>query len=330
MEKSLIDNALDFIDRAARDLWDPALRPEQQLKYSTVELYEGIELILKARLLQEHWSLVIADINRHGKKAFDEGDFISVNLQNAWKRLKEFCDEDLDPKILEAFDALRKLRNRYVHFSCKETRANVMAIQLKAWHHILHLLGNNIEMLGPLHEMQATILEAARANMHKSDEYLVAKFNELGSTISELDKSENVFIVTCPDCSKRALCIGDPGDGFPKCLVCEIEFDGDRLADEYAYSQDHWWKHPKHGVDDDLGWCTECGFQSVVPADEVSEKIANYFKNVPRESGEDWEYWLCFCCGNPEIGPPRHCHNCGASFFNFSEESSCPACDGYP
>jgi hypothetical protein len=58
MQSRLIDNALDFIQRAARDVWSVELTPQQQLKYSTIELNEGIKLLLKVRLLQEHWSLI--------------------------------------------------------------------------------------------------------------------------------------------------------------------------------------------------------------------------------------------------------------------------------
>ena len=36
------------------------------MKYATVELWDGIELILKARLMSEHWSLTFRNPGKLG------------------------------------------------------------------------------------------------------------------------------------------------------------------------------------------------------------------------------------------------------------------------
>jgi hypothetical protein len=88
METKLIDNALDFVLRAASDLWDKEITEEQQLKYSTIHLFEGIELFLKARLMKEHWSLVLRDLDKYRHESFERGDFQSVNYDLARGRLE--------------------------------------------------------------------------------------------------------------------------------------------------------------------------------------------------------------------------------------------------
>lgn len=131
METGLIDNALDFMLHAATSLWDERLSEEQRLKYSTVELFQGIELLLKARLVQEHWSLILGDPGKFAEKkdayeTYAAGDFVSVAYNAARDRLKAYCSVDIGRPADTAFGALRQLRNRYVHFVCTETEAAIM------------------------------------------------------------------------------------------------------------------------------------------------------------------------------------------------------------
>ena len=50
---SLVLNAFDFLERAVREL-------EKSPKYSVLHFFNSIELLLKARLLKEHWALVVS------------------------------------------------------------------------------------------------------------------------------------------------------------------------------------------------------------------------------------------------------------------------------
>jgi len=121
METHVIENALDFIIRAADDFWSEELTDRQQLKYSTIELYEAIELISKARLMKEHWSLILRNIDKYQKDSFEKGNFVLVNLELAIDRLKNVCNIELRPSCLKAFEDLKELRNlEYPHF-CRQS-----------------------------------------------------------------------------------------------------------------------------------------------------------------------------------------------------------------
>lgn len=85
-----------------------------QVKYSTVHLYEGIELLLKSRLLSEHW-FVLAE-RKCTAAQFARGDFVSVSLGEIWERLRGICGLPCPEQARCAFDELRQLRNRFVHF----------------------------------------------------------------------------------------------------------------------------------------------------------------------------------------------------------------------
>jgi len=326
MENRLIRNALDFIDRAAVDLWDDELSDERQLKYSTIELYEGIELLLKARLVQEHWSLIIRDIDRFRQGSLQQGDFVSVNFEIACERLQSSCDAELDGRARLAFDGLRKLRNRYVHFTCDERRPLVLGAQLRAWHHVLRLLEEGF--LGDLKEEHLKQLENIRKLMLTSEEFLASRLSERSTDLDALKKGGHL-VIECPECEKQALVLGDIGEHYPACLVCgERGLDAEEFADKYARSKNSFWKHPRHGPDDDLAWCEECGKQTVAPAgEEAHGQIMEMLSSVPREPGEDWELFVCLACGEPVIGYDiRHCGSCGSLYVSSSEDPICPHC----
>ena len=58
---SLVRNAIDFLKKSVDEL-------EGSPKYSVIHFCSAIELFLKARLLVEHWTLIIIDINKMGKR----------------------------------------------------------------------------------------------------------------------------------------------------------------------------------------------------------------------------------------------------------------------
>jgi hypothetical protein len=312
-------------------LWDDTISPEQQLKYSTIQLFEGIELLLKARLMQDHWSLILRDPDKYKAGSFAKGDFLSVNYELARTRLASICDVQLDDRPHQAFDALRRLRNRYVHFMCDEPRTSVIATQNKAWHYALHLLEKGFLVLS---QDQTAMLVRAKESMMRSEDFLKARFQEVEPDLKKA-RENHLLVVTCPICEKMALILGD---GFPDCRVCDRDdISSEEMADDYA-AYWHWsWKHPRHGPDDDVAWCEECGEQAVAPAGEdVKEELIGTFSiPAPQEPGEDlhlfYEPYLCFACGTAV--PKRFVCGCGSygSLYVDSgedEESQrlCPSC----
>ena len=323
MQDKVIDNALDFLYSAANNLWDENLSGNQQLKFSSIHLYEGIELLLKARLLQEHWSLIIRDFDKYKKGSFTNGDFISTTFEQSCKRLESFCGFNLERAAYNAFNNLRKLRNKYVHFSCTEPRHAILPIQLAAWQHILKLLKDGF--LGQLSDIQNEVLDDVQTSMLRSEEFLNAKFKEVEPAIKAAEDN-GLLIASCPNCGVRGMLIGD---GSPKCLVCESLPDSPtEVADIYASVNNSFWKHSRHGPDDEVGWCPYCGEQAIVPVgDDIAEVANSQLSNIEREPGEDWEISMCLACGQSVIDWWKHeCGYCGAVYFNSDEERYCPEC----
>ncbi len=322
MPTRVIENALDFIVRAAQDFWDDTLTPEQQLKYSTIELFEGIELLLKARLMQVHNGFVLKNIDSYNKNNFESGDFISVNFDTACSRIRSFCGIELEQAEYTAFDNLRKLRNRYVHFHCDESKEAVLSIQVQAWHHILHRLENRF--LGQLTAIHSQALDTARSSMLRSEQFLQVRYKESLPTIEQA-KQKGLMILECTICNMQSCIVGD---GEPSCPVCKSHPDIVSLADDYERLNNPWWKHPREGPDDDVAWCIWCDQQAVVHAAGALIDFANNkLGPMEREPGEEWEFYICLSCGEPALGYwRRSCSRCGAHYFDKSSENTCPAC----
>jgi hypothetical protein len=81
-----IESALEFLKRGAEEI-------EKHPKYSIINFATGIELMLKARLMKEHWSLVVEKSGDAILKDFQEGKAKTVTPREAMKRLRNVCND---------------------------------------------------------------------------------------------------------------------------------------------------------------------------------------------------------------------------------------------
>jgi hypothetical protein len=322
MDSKVVDNGLDFILRAAQELWDKSLSKEQESKYSTVHLYEGVELILKARLMREHWSLILTNPDRFGGAPLESGDFISVGFDQALVRLSKLYGVSLTKSQETAFNELRKLRNRYVHFACTETRESVVGVQLRAWHELLLMLDDGF--LDKLSGHQKTLMKDAKGLMTASEEFLEARLKAIQPALKKL-LQQGTVIARCPSCQLDALVIEEA-----KCRVCETDWEyPSEIAEAYAAMNDRRWA--KDGGE--LVYCDNCGEDCCVPAgaelNAQAEKILNHLRVEP---GLDLNTYICFACAEFDPGWDMHeCGSCGAKYFAADKDSICPAegCRGF-
>ena len=109
MSHHLIENAFDFLEEAIKKI-------EKKPKYAVIHFQAAVELFIKARLMDEHWSLVIAPRTEPDWDRFLVGDFRSVSLRDAATRLKKVVGRGLTTEEYDAFDAVTTHRNKMVHF----------------------------------------------------------------------------------------------------------------------------------------------------------------------------------------------------------------------
>ena len=218
---NLVENALDFLTKATGEL-------EDSPKYSVIHFYAAVELFLKARLMSEHWTLIVTKRREPDWDQFKSGDFISVSLDEAFTRLGKIVNDGLTNKERNAFNAVRLHRNRMVHFShpvhlSEQSQSLLRTIareQLTAWY-FLHLL---------LSERWAHFFDGWQEQIQKIDSELMkhSGFLQVIFTRSKDDissrKAEGMIFQKCPSCGFEA--DEHPADRhYPhasQCLICDL------------------------------------------------------------------------------------------------------------
>jgi hypothetical protein len=110
---AVVTNGLDFLESAVDHL---ATGGERALRYAAVHLNAAIETLLKAQLAREHWALVVDDVDRADRRAYDTGGFRSVNITKALQRLRAVASSVTDEEIVR-IKAVERLRNQVAHFA---------------------------------------------------------------------------------------------------------------------------------------------------------------------------------------------------------------------
>jgi hypothetical protein len=192
----LVENALDFLNVAIEQF-------EEKPKHSIINFYSAVELFLKARLLYEHWSLVVT--SNPDKQRFAAGDFQSVSFEDACTRLQRIVQSPLPDNARLSFDVVRKHRNKMVHFfhegdSKKASLGDIAAEQLRAWHHLNALLSGQWRREFDNLKPKLAVIES-KLSRHR--QYLRVKFDELGEQIAAIQERGG-RIEPCESCGFKA------------------------------------------------------------------------------------------------------------------------------
>lgn len=222
----LVDNAFDFLDKARREF-------ESEPKYSVIHFYAALELFLKARLLHEHWTLILTRPEVADLFKFQKGDFHSVSLKEAARRLSSIIQQGLTKDEFDCFLDLGDHRNRMVHFfhpgqhASKSEIEKIVSQQCRAWFYLHRVLTWRWkEVFASYHKK----IDAYDKAMREQRKYLAAKFDELKTDIDAAIANGSMFHV-CPSCGHSSLEEDDtnvPVLGF-KCRVCDFTANGVRI-----------------------------------------------------------------------------------------------------
>lgn len=222
--RDLVENALDFLTKAIGELKDSP-------KYSVIHFYAAVELFLKARLMSEHWTLIVTKRREPGWSEFKSGDFISVSLDEAFARLDKIVNDGLTKKERNAFNAVRLHRNRMVHFAHQvhppeqgqSLLRTIAREQLTAWYFLHHLLSKRwVHFFDVFDEWQEEI-QKIDSELMKHSGFLQVIFTQSKDDISSR-KAEGMIFQKCPSCGFEA--DEHPVDRhYPhasQCLVCGL------------------------------------------------------------------------------------------------------------
>ncbi|EME01851.1 hypothetical protein B381_01584 [Stutzerimonas stutzeri NF13] len=306
---ALVRNALGFVNTSIDHL-------QQKPKNAIVDLYTAIELFLKARLMKEHWTLMLAKPETGDLQNLAVGDFLSVYLDDALKRIQSILGEKIDQDASDNFKALGEHRNQIVHFAHSgmdnpsKTQAGVIVETWASWHYLHALLTGPWEAVFQPYSMELQVLNQ---RMMRQGDFIKARFEILKPQIEIQEKKGNK-IVPCGHCHMSAAIVGEthPWGTDYTCMVCGV----DDTAVEECKAELHCpgCNAPFKFFEKGLHACPACGHQ--ITTDILIDLCTKQFPE-----GDDW-------CeeGHVHIASCHKCQHPQPSVFFIEGMWSCVSC----
>lgn len=220
LELNLVENALDFVLSAARYARSTAVHDP---KYAILHLSAGIELLVKARLGNEHWSLLFADVDKATERDLKLGKIRSVDFGTACKRLERIVDLKLADDELRHLNELRRIRNQVQHFAFKIDIGLVRSLVAKGHNFVLDFVRDNLaDEARTNHEK----INAIRRELQELESFIDERLAALQPRLTAAGRLRE-----CPNCWQETLVVDN---GEPICLFCERDLDWKTLAERMS------------------------------------------------------------------------------------------------
>ena len=259
MEINLLENAFDYILDAVQQL--QGKRPsKKRIKYGIVHLWSGIELLLKKRLLEEHWSLIFRDINKADKKALETGEFTSVYFDDAIVRLNKICGVDLG-QYKDPLNKIREDRNRLEHFQITLSRSEAISNLVKAWGFILDFTSIHIKFEDDPEAID--LFEKIKEKMIVHEKFINERLESITPEIKRLKSEQYPYtIIDCPLCFQDALILKG---GTCECLFCNAKLDWELAMERWVILTEGYYRYYDKDrlVDPLITECPECEFEAL-------------------------------------------------------------------
>jgi hypothetical protein len=339
--EDLIENGFDFLEKAIQQF-------KTEPKYSVINFCAAIELLLKARLMSEHWSLLIATKNHPDINNFRSGNFKSINFNDLIPRITSVTGEKIPTETTSCFRKLASHRNKMIHFfheahgkEGKNKLLEEIAIeQCNGWFFLRRLLEKWNGIFGSYTDRIHSINNSMKAH----ELYLQTVFDRVKPEI-EKDKLKGIIFTNCKRCQHNALeeFKKTPNISEYKCRVC---FFSEGLTIINCTTKECRNEIKIEGGDPDgAAICHACN--STIEHSDIaklleknSRSYEDYYPiNCANCSGMDTVvenekgYFICTNCfyfTQNDIGQCGWCHEVqmGGGNLEFSGWSGCEFCDG--
>ncbi|WP_336716289.1 hypothetical protein [Arthrobacter sp. USHLN218] len=311
-EPQLLKNALDFITRAVEEVSVDSGQSEEENKYAVLYMASGIEVLLKARLIREHWSLVFEDPGRANLANFHSGNFISVQVSKAGKRLNDISGLQLE---LDQIDRVFQLRNRIVHFAPAAEEEAVRVILARALSFVTNFIENQLKPHVQQEDLPSVEQAQARIRFTFSE---LRDFAEKRMMLLRDGDLRGEVVLECPRCTQPALVTGLGND--PKCFFCHYALPATEMAHEYLSQVAHFdfYYEIKSGGDAPIYNCPECD----MPSSLVGQVTV---------VGQPDVDLVCFSCGHTFTEEElTACERCGSRIYSAEDDwRICADCESY-
>ncbi|MFI7299292.1 hypothetical protein [Streptomyces sp. NPDC050121] len=298
MDFTLVRNGMDYLSSAvlyltgkiqvpmdAQPLWPevahgsvfsqpaPFWLSARHLKYGVLHLQAAVEVLLKARLVREHWCLVFTDPGSATRASYEQGKFKSCDTNTALDRLTQIANVPITVKQRRAITDLAETRNALTHYG---HTGNAYAVEARAARAMSFLIDFVSQYLHPTLSRDAEIvsktMDAVRNSLKHIDALVKKRMQDLAS---ELDAVAERTVV-CPSCRQWALVVGETPLTCRFCLRA-FEFPTDAVV--------NYWRDVLNAADPDgAGDCPVCEKDDVMMWASVA-------------ADKHTDILLCFHCG---------------------------------
>ena len=287
-QQGLLENGLDFILSAVEHA---AQETPRDLKYAIMHLVDGMELLVKARLEQEHWSLLFSQADKASQVRLKSGDFKSVDFEQACERLKSICGVELDATSRKYLDDLRKRRNVVRHYKTELEVYQVRSLLAQCLNVCRNFCESQFPDL-PDGSTSKKLLSVIWDHLVDNNEFVSTRLQAIAPDL------EGYETWKCPACWQDAVLVDD---GDTSCKFCGVSPDARDLAEQ-------------NNLGMDLGDCRECGMSETVALREISAQTHVFVCSYCGTRGDDLEE--CCRCGLGALFPSGYdpdvwfCDNC--------------------
>lgn len=271
---SLLDNALEFLIAAAKEV-------ENDSNWSLVVMtaFTGIELLLKARLHKEHWSLIFDRIDKATPEAIISGDFRSVGVDSALIRLKNIGGVSVDDQFDNRVSRLRDLRNKATHFKLETNRNDTRSVTAAALEVAIKFIESAFPN-GHLSSHQEDSKQQVVLTLAEFGDFVTKRLARLDDEAGGLEFFDDYM---CTECFVQGV---HRNDGYPECAYCGSEVAFETIAYQLSGGGE-------------VALCGNC--------DELAACFEIFDEH---EAG-----WVCVNCEHVSTEPVNTCRRCGQAFL---------------
>ncbi|MEV6684562.1 hypothetical protein AB0N28_04380 [Streptomyces sp. NPDC051130] len=268
----------------------------RHLKYAVLHLQAAAEVLLKARLVQEHWSLVFKDPGTAKRDRFEAGDFESCTTTGAIGRLRDIAGVAIGDKPAKSLAILAKWRNRLQHYGLTAPAPAVEVTAAQVLDFLVAFVHDELlpALPGPEAAAVADDLVSVGADVRCITSYIAARVKRLTDELKDVaDRT-----VMCPVCDQWALVLGNPAIPLD-CRFCHTTWPNAVLALEQYYNN--------VVMDGNVQDCPTCTQHTLL------------VEAVGTTASPEASRSLCFCCGT-DFAVTAQCSDCYNAFVPDPDE----------
>lgn len=316
--RALVDNGFEFLEKAIDEF-------EVTPRFSVIHFAIATELFLKAKLLSEHWSLLLDLPDRADKEAFFRGETKTAALEQIITRLEKVASVSIGQNAKEAFIGISRHRNRIVHFahvdivvqSTEQQKKSLAEEQVTAWYHLGGLLAQWKEF-----SSDNARISQMRGKMEKQNLYLKQIFEAKMSLLKSF-RAAGGAVLDCPICGFEAVKLSAITESIfaSECCVCSYRGRDVKLVCPHEACNQMVYLSSYNGLP---AACTECHQQ--IKLEDVSEAL-DTGEGVHPDNYMDWVPISCpECSGYHTVVEHHEIYVCAQCFETSEDFGICGNC----